>query len=181
MNNIHSLQERLDAFMHCFVTYQDVALDKSEAKEQWDSIEPEAYKKKRKLLNRLELIYKEDNRPADLKEIKQIAIGRGRRDLTMDYLQLSEIAVKDAPQLASLNFGEEEVARVSEIFETLKSLIGPITTPKAEIEVKKLLMEQAYTYLDQAVSSIRTYGQLIFEGEEREKLYKSEHYQNLAR
>jgi len=173
MSNIETLQERLDAFMHCFAAYQDVALDKSEAKEQWDAIEAEAYREKRKLLKRLGLIYEEDGRPADLKEIKQIAIGRGRRDLTMDYLQLSEIAVKDALPLASLNYGEAEIARISEIFETLKSLIGTVTTPKAEIEERLLVMEQAYTYLDQAVSSIRTYGQLIFDGEDRESLYKS--------
>ncbi len=174
MGNIETLQERTDAFMHCFAAYQDVALDKSEAKEQWDSIEPEAYTMKRKLLKRLGLIYEEENRIADLKEINEIAIGRGRRDLTMDYLQLSGIASKDAKDLATLNFGEEKVARISEIFEILKSLIGSITTPKAEIEEKKLLMDQAYTYLDQAVSSIRKYGQLIFDGEPRENLYKSQ-------
>ncbi len=174
MDNIHSLQERIDAFMYSYALFQDVALDKSEAKELWDNVESEAYVAKRKLLKRLELIYDEDGRHDDLKQIKQIAIGRGRRDLTMDYLQLSEIAVKDAEHLASLNFGEADVARISEIFEILKSLIGSITTPKAEIEEKKLLMEQAYSYLDQSVSSIRKYGQLIFDGEDREKLYKSE-------
>lgn len=179
---IDTLQERIDAYMMAVSLFEEVALDKGEAKEAWADLEPIAYDVKRHLMRRLRLLYEEDNNRQGIELLNSIAIGRGRRDLTMDFLQLSELAVKEQDALGTLAYSAEQVAYVAEIFESLKKLLGSINTPVKEVEARKLLMQQAYTYLHEAVSTIRRYGQLIFaDDDDRLKLYKSESHMETGR
>ncbi len=76
-------------------------------------------------------------------------------------------------ELASLNFQEANIVEVEEIYESLAGLLGSINTPKAEIAELKLMMEKAYTYLEDAVKPIKSYGRMIFEDTPREDMYKS--------
>lgn len=172
---IDTLQERIDAYMLTVAQFEEVAMEKGEAREQWLELEPKAYALKRRLMRRLRLFYEEENNKQGIEHLNNIAVGRGRRDLTMDFLQLSELTKKEQEALASLGFTADDAASVGETFESLKALLGSINAPVKEVESRKLLMQQAYTYLHEAVSSIRRYGQLIFADDEvRLKLYKSE-------
>ncbi len=173
ISKIDTLQLRLDGYLYTYAQFEEIAFNKSESLTQWDSGEDNAYKVKRKLLRRLITLAEEAGDTAELAELKKISKGRGREDLTMDFLLLAGKARKYQVELATLNYQEDEIIEVEAIFETLKSLLGSINRPNSEIATKKLLMEQAYTYLAQAVNSIQSYGRMIFEDTDREDLYKS--------
>jgi len=177
---IDTLHTRRDAYLHCYSMYQEVIFDSAAALEAFRALEEQAYKDKKKLLSRLKMIAMENGDKNELKELRQIAYGNGREDLTLDFLKLSGKVKKQKPELLDMGYVEEELDRVELTFIKLKDLIGSINLPNAERESRQLLMDQAYTFLAMAESKIKDYGQMLFEGTDREDLYKSESRQKIG-
>jgi hypothetical protein len=175
---IELLPFRLDAFMYCYTQFEEIALEGSDAKKEWKEIEPRAYIVKKRLLRRLRMLAEERDDLIEKVELIKIAKGQGRRDLTLDFMQLSEKVKQQHDGLISIGYTESDLAEVETIYETLKRLLGSVQRPKKEVEDAQTLMEQAYTFLMLAVNPIKAYGQMIFEDTEREQLYISQELSN---
>lgn len=173
ITTIDLFPQYIDAFLYCYVQFEEVAFDKGEALELFRKLEPKAQTRKKKLIRRLMLIAEENGNDDEIKELKKIKMGRGREDLTMDYLKLAGKARRQERDLATLNYNDDEISDIEDTFERLRRLLGSIKTPNQKTQELKLLMEQAYTLLHQKEAQIKKYGQLLFEGTPRAELYKS--------
>lgn len=172
---IDTLEDRLNALIYLFGYYTEVALNKSEAREQWDALEPQAHQLKRDIIESLRFIYEELGDDKRLKELTEIAIGTGRKDLFCDFAQLSGVAVRDKAHLISMGLPETIVEDTDAIRDQLLPLFGSLEATPEEVEKRALMVQQSFTWLDEAVSEIRRYGKFAFRNDaEKQERYKNQ-------
>ncbi len=172
---INSFEDRYLTLIHAFSMYTEVSLNKSEAEESWKELEPLAQKLKREIIVALQFIYEEEERFEDLRQLNEIAVGTGKKDLYCDYVELRGIATKDLDHLVSMGVSETAPADMEAIFEQMIPLFGALEAPAELVEERSLLVKQAYSWLDEAVDQIRRYGKFIHANNpDRYVLYKSQ-------
>ncbi len=171
---IITLDDRYLTLLHAFSLYTEISLDKNVAESAWKKIEPKAQRLKRIIIEALQFAYEEEERFDDLAKINEIAVGSGKKDLYCDYVELRSIATRDLPLLVSMGVSETAPADMEAIFEQLIPLFGSLEAPSELVEERALIVKQAYTWLYEAVDSIRRYGKFIHaDNPKRLVLYKS--------
>ena len=174
---LDTLHLRLEAFMTAYGEYESMALNESEVLDLWQGIEGEAYRVKRRAIYYLKYIFEEDKKAAGGEILDKIAVEHGHHDLTLDFIRLSDLVQEHSDALLELNFTTKEVQRVSEIADTLLTLLGSITGTPEQVKEKVVHLQKAYTYLHHGVDSIRRMGKvLFFEDAERLAHYKYDVY-----
>lgn len=179
---LESYSDRIDAFIVAEAEYNAVAFAKSEALTQWRAIEEEVSHRKFDLITILRFCFEEKNMQSEIKELKRISQGRGRRDMTVDYMELNKMAEKyiDLFDVVGED-GAAHVAYTAQTFEKLRALLGDINIAPAEVREKELLAKQVFTYLQQATNEIRRRGQFAFRNNEMKlNEYKSDFHQYLG-
>ena len=179
---IDTLEYRIGAFAVAESEFNAVAFDKSEAKKEWEKIEPDALELKRTLMHYLRFVFKRNNMTNELKSLGEIAKGKGRRDLMLDMMDLHKLAQKHINLLATVGLDASLIDAANNMFEKLRSLLGDLNAEPEEVERKKMMLRKAYTYLWQAVDNIREFGQFVFwKDPNKSELYRSDHYQRIGR
>jgi hypothetical protein len=179
---LESLSDRIGAYSVANSEYNTVAFAKSDAKIAWEEVEPTASKHRSKLIHYLRFAFKRNDMKPELKVVTEIAKGRGRRDLMIDMMDLQKLIEKHLDIVTPFGMTIADGIKAEELFETLRSILGGIDTPAAEVTTKKKLAQQAYTYLWESVDEIREFGQFLFwEDDKKLDLYRSDHYQRVGK
>ena len=179
---LDSFQDRIGAYAVAEAEFNAVAFAKSDANKEWKNLEPEAKEIKETLMHYMRFVFKRNKMSAELKSLGEIAKGRGQRDLMLDLMDLHKLAQKHKELLPTVGMDLNLIDEANTMFEKLRSLLGELKTEPEEVETKKMLAKKAYTYLWDAVSNIREFGQFVFwKDEERLDLYRSDHYQRIGK
>jgi len=177
---ITTLDERIGAYAHASSIWENSEFAKSEAKKRWIEEEGGAHDFKERLLHVLNHALREN--PEELKYVKKIAAGHGKRDLVMDLKDISVLGRRNIDALSAIGFDPAEIEKAEALYEKFSNLLSEANMNSDEMEELKTLAYQAYTYLQEAVAEIRTNGQYVFwKDEARLNLYKSEHYQKIGK
>lgn len=177
---ITTLDERIGAYAHASSIWENSEFAKSDAKRQWIQEEDGAYTFKERLLHGLNHALREN--PDELKYVKKISAGHGKRDLVMDLKDISVLGRRNIDALSAIGFDPADIDKADALYEKLSNLLSEANMSPGELEELKTLAYQAYTYLQEAVAEIRTNGQYVFwKDEARLNLYKSEYYQQVGK
>lgn len=160
---LDSYSDRIAAFVVAEAEYNSVRFAKSEALTEWRIIEPDVTFRKFDTIDIFRFIFEEQKMKDELKELNRISLGRGRRDMTVDYMDLHKMGTQYGHLFDTVGEnGEEHVAYLAETFDKLRDLLGDINTTPAEVKEKELLAKQAFTHLQLATNAIRRRGQFAF-------------------
>lgn len=177
---ITTLEERIGAYSHSSSMWENSEYMKSEALIQWLEKEKQAYDFKEYLLHALNHALR--NNPEELKYVKKIAAGSGRRDLTLDFKDIEVLGRRHEQALSAIGFDLTDLDKAAALHDTLSDLLSKANMTPKDLTALKTLAHQAYTFLQEAVSEIRVNGQFVFwKDEERLNLYKSDHYQKIGK
>ena len=177
---IETLDERIGAFSHASSIWENSEFVKSEAKIKWIEDEKLSYDFKAELLH--DLGHALRGNPDQLKYLKKITKGHGKRDLVMDLKDGAVLGRNNKEALEAIGFDLNRLDEAEAMHDKLSNLLSESNMSPGVLEELKTLAYQAYTYLQEASSEIRENGQHVFwKDEERLELYKSDHYQNLRK
>jgi hypothetical protein len=177
---INTLDERIGAYSHASSVWENSEFAKSEAKKQWMEEEKPAYEFKEQLLHALSHGLR--GNPGELKYVKKISAGHGRRDLVLDFKDIAVLGKRNAQALSAIGFDPADLDRAEALHEKLSNLLSEAGMDSEELTELKTLAYQAYTFLEEAVAEIRENGRYVFwKDEERLDLYKSDHYRKIGK
>ena len=177
---ITTLDERIGAYSHASSIWENSEFAKSESKKQWIEKEKIAYEFKSDLLHNLGYALRKN--PDELKYVKKISAGRGKRDLVLDFKDISVLGKRNIDALKAIGFDPANLEKAESMYDTLSNLLSSANMSSGELSELKNLAYQAYTYLQQAVEEIRETGQFVFwKDKKRLDLYKSDHFQKSGR
>ena len=177
---ITTLDERIGAYAHASSVWEISEFMKSDARKQWLQEEDGAYNFKESLLHSLGHALR--NNPDELKYVKKISAGHGKRDLVVDLKDIAVLCKRNVAALNAICFDVEDIERAEALHDMLSNLLSEANMSPGKLEKLKILAYQAYTYLQEAVAEIRINGQYVFwKDEARLNLYKSEHYQQVGK
>ena len=177
---IKTIDERIGAYSHASSLHETSLYAKSDALQKWKELEDEAYEFKWELIHALRFAVRKN--PDQLKLVKKIAEGRGRRDLSVDFKDINVLGRKNKEALTEINFDFSKLEKAGKMHDSLCDLLADANTTPEEIAEAKTAAYQAYTWLKEAVDEIREYGQFRFwKDEDRLNRYKSDYYQGIPK
>ncbi len=174
-----TLKIRLDCYVVAHANYEAMVDRDSAAKKEWDAKAPVVKDLKDVIIHDARFIMREMGKKDEVKYLNKIAVGVGHRDLCMDSMELSKFCERHEAELVSGNFNMDLAAEMKQSYDLLSNLLEDLNKAPAEVKEAEIILRKAFTWLHEAVSEIRKYGQHIFWRDERLDDYKSDHFQNL--
>ncbi len=102
------------------------------------------------------------NTPELTTRVASVAEGSSDADMIQDLNDLAVIGRENLEPLEQVGFDKAKLDRASELNRTLGALRAEASVDKTADREKKLLRDQAYTHLKEAVDTIRECGQFVF-------------------
>jgi len=171
--------QKIELYANASSAFVTSLFDKSEHRLNWDEIEPEAYRFKWDMLDELEFSLR--NNPSELKYVKKIRAGRGRRDLVCDYRDSVTLIGKNRTILEEAFFDFSIEQQAKDDMEILADLLSKMETSPELVDEHKIFCYQAYTLLNESTQKFRDFGQHIFRNDpEKLDQYKSDHFQKIG-
>lgn len=171
---VDTFGDRIDVYTIASAKYIVLMDDSSKLEQQYHDLIEEAQNAKRELIHCFKFAYR-DNKDA-LESLERITKGRSRKDMIFDFVSLIELANEYAEDLLKINFNSSLLLKAQNLHDKLKKIYAKIEVGPKQISEVKDIKNRAYTYLMEALQSIKEYGQFVFwKDEERCSLYKR-HY-----
>ncbi len=148
---------------------------REDAEKQWNEQSPEGYDLRNRLLHGFHYAYRNH---ADLSgRVSAIANGNGHADMIQDLNDIAVLGQQNLEPLQTINFDVTQLDAAATTADTLADLLAQATTDREENSSKRVIRDQAYTYLKKAVDEIRVCGQYVFwRDEQRKKGYSSRYF-----
>ncbi len=148
---------------------------REEAEKDWNEQSPEGYDLRNQLLHSLHYAYRN---AADLAgRVSAIADGSGHADMIQDLNDIAVLGKENIEPLQKINFDLALLDEAATTADALSDLLAQATTDREENNSARVIRDQAFTYLKQAVDEVRNCGQYVFwRNEERLKGYGSQHF-----
>ena len=177
---IKTLDDRIGVYAHASSLWENSEFVKTDAKKKWAEEEKCAYAFKEELLHAMSHALR--GNPDELKYVRKISAGHGRRDLVLDFKDIAVLGKRNIDALKAIGFDPADLDKAAALHEKLSALLSEASMSPAELTELKTRAYQAYTWLQEAVAEIRVNGQYVFwKDEERLQLYKSDHYQKIRK
>ncbi len=175
-----SLKSRLDCFVVAHSQLSALEDQESRAKVEWDETAPDVKNLKNHIIHDTRFLMEELGEKDKAKYLTKIAIGTGRRDLCMDCMELGLFGDKNRPVLESNGIDMENYRQIKQHYDRLSLLLQELNEVPVEVKEARAVLRKAYSWLHEATSEIRKYGQHIFwQDEVKLQDYKSDHHQGL--
>ncbi|MCP4220533.1 MAG: hypothetical protein GY765_38250 [bacterium] len=167
---VDDLPVRIEVMKHAEGKWHTMRFKRSEQAAEWAEKAKVAQELRKKLLHDLSFAFRDDEEL--MKGIKDVSKSTRKAEMIAD-LKLLVSKGNDYPELlAAINFDttllEQATAMSAEVYAAL--YLSKI------VKETKIIRDQAFTHLDEAVETIRDYGQYVFwEDEEKVNKYRSEY------
>ncbi len=143
-----------------------------EAMAKWKKLSPQAYDLRDSILHAMRYAYREQ--PELLNRVQDIAEGRSDADMIQDLNDVAVLGRANAEPLSRINFEMALLDQAAARSDEMSQLLAEATGDKATDSAIKLVRDQAYTHLKEAVDEVRACGQYVFwRDEDRLKGYRS--------
>ncbi|MBN2529166.1 MAG: hypothetical protein JXR76_22445 [Deltaproteobacteria bacterium] len=147
---------------------------KEEAQARWQLESPEAFELRDELVHYMLFAFR--NHEHLLNRVRSVNEGNSNADMIQDLLNLVVIGRENIELLTQVGFDPEKLEFAANVSQDMADLHGAATADKGSMDKSKLLRDQAYTHLKEAVDTIRQYGQFVFwKTPDRRKGYASEY------
>jgi len=154
--------------------WRNVMFGREEAQKQWAALSPKGYALRDELLHFMRYAYRD--LPDLQTRVDSVAEGSSDADMIQDLNDLAVIGRENLNPLAAVGFAPIKLDEAASLNASLGALRPDASVDKAADREKKLLRDQAYTHLKEAVDTIRECGQFVFwKNEDRAKGYASDY------
>jgi hypothetical protein len=150
-----------------YKTYED-------AQKEWSVESPAAFDLRDVLVH--EMFHAFFNSPDLYSKVRTISEGSGNADMIQDLSDLALLGKSNQEPLKAIGFDLSLLDKAEQSVERLSQLLAKNNGLKMSDNKMKVLRDQAYTYLKQAVDEVRRHGQYKFwRDEDRKKGYSSKY------
>jgi len=133
---------------------------REEAQVRWDTESPKAYALRDHLLRSMRYAYRND---ANLmKRVSEITDGTGHADMIQDLQDIATLGRDFAEPLVAIKLKLEELDRAAQVADDMAELLAQVNGERASDNTARIIRDQAYTLLKQAVDEVRVCGQYVF-------------------
>lgn len=140
--------------------------DKREAAQlRWSQEAPEAYALRDRLLRSMRYAYRND--AALMAKVHEIAEGTSHADMLQDLSDIATLGRDFSAPLVAIKLDLAELDQAQDKAAELGVLLAQVVGDKTEDNQPRLVRDQAFTLLKQAVDEIRACGQYVFWDNER--------------
>ncbi len=149
-----------------------------EAEQQWQEESPAGYDLRNQLLHGLLYAYR--NAPDLLSRVSAIADGSSHADMIQDLNDIAVLANETIEPLQQINFDVSLLEKAATTADRLSDLLAAATKDRADNSSARVIRDQAYSHLKQAVDEVRQCGQYVFwRNEARLKGYASRYHRKI--
>lgn len=128
-----------------------------QAQQQWELESPNAYGLRDQLLRAMRYAFRRDD--ALLKRVANIAAGAGHADMIQDLNDIAALGRDFAGLLLAVNVDLAELDRAAMTAATMAVLLAQANGERADNSSARVVRDQAYTLLKNAVDELRACGQ----------------------
>lgn len=157
---VESLLSRAGALREAESRWYKERFQLDDAQQQWDQRSPEAYALRDKLLRDMRFAFRRDE--ALLKRVAGIAEGNGNADMLQDLSDLASLGRDYTDALAKIGVDAAELDRAVALADEMSHVLAEATRDRKLSGSARVIRDQAYTHLKQAVDEIRDTGQYAF-------------------
>jgi len=151
---------------------------RQETEQIWSNESPAAFNLRDELVHTFRYAYR--NNPGLLGRVDEIAQGDSNSDMIQDLNDLAELGKANLDLLAVVNFETILLERAALVADRMADLLGATNGERKSDSEAMLIRDKAYTYLKQAVDTIRDCGKYKFwRTPDRLKGYNSEYWRKL--
>ena len=171
---VEAIPIRVMAFEEAQSNWNNVRFSREEAMKVWMAASPVGYALRDEILHEYRYGYR--RHPALHARIDAVAEGQGDADMIQDLNDLVVIGRKNPDPLTAIAFDFNLLDEAAKQCKTLGHLRAEASVDRAAYREQKLVRDQAYTYLKEAVDEVRECGRFVFwRNEERRSGYVSQY------
>jgi hypothetical protein len=171
---VDDLPVRADAATEAQSIWHDVMFGREEAQKKWAALSPAGYELRDEILHFMRYAYRD--MPDMSTRVESVAEGSSDSDMIQDLNDLAVIGRENLEPLVAVGFDPKKLEEAASKSKELGSLRADASVDKAADQEKKLVRDQAYTHLKEAVDTIRQCGQFVFwKDQDRVKGYASDY------
>jgi hypothetical protein len=146
-----------------------------ESEQIWSNESPAAFNLRDELIHTFRYAFR--NNQGLLGRVDEIAQGDTNSDMIQDLNDLVELGKANLDLLALVKFNPALLERAALVSDRMADLLGATNGERKSDSEKMLIRDKAYTYLKQAVDTIRDCGKYVFwRNPDRLKGYNSEYW-----
>ena len=169
---LDGLRQRISGARHAQSLWTVFRFSKAEAQKIYDKESPAAYALRDNILHHMKFAYRKI--PSTKGRVRKISQGRGDADMVQDLSDTVVLGRQNRAPLEAIQFDFSLLDQADEKVAQITPLLARATGSTAESKKAKLIRDQAYSYLKEAVDEIRDYGQYVFwKNEARQNGYYS--------
>lgn len=179
LNLISDLPTRVGALRYAQALWNKVFKDRSAAEEQWNVLSKEAFDLRDELLHYCKYAYK--NNKSLLETVYRINEGASSADMVQDLIELAVLGKENTSKLEVVGCDITKLDRAEQLAEEVGILLSKVNDDRSNGDKPaKEMRDRAYSYLKQAVDTIREAGRFVhWKDEEKAKQYASAYFREI--
>ena len=157
---VDALPARTDALRYAEARWGTERFSHEAARKEWEERSLKGYELRDLLLHHMRFAFRQDEILA--KRVAAIADGTGHADMVQDLSDLAALGEGRTDALAAVGVDPALLDEAARLSDELGTLLASATEEKMLGNSLRVLRDQAYTHLKQAVDKIREHGQYVF-------------------
>lgn len=153
---------------------------REDAMRLWDVESPQAYALRDQLLRAMRYAYRRDE--TLLRRVSEITAGSGHADMIQDLNDIATLGRQHSAPLVDIDLDLAELQRAADTAGRMADLLAQVNGERSADNTARVVRDQAYTLLKQAVDEVRACGQYVFWDSESRRLgYHSDYLRSLRK
>ncbi|MCP4152913.1 MAG: hypothetical protein GY757_34595 [bacterium] len=157
---VEDLPARCGALFEAEAAWQVCQKSRSENDREWKLQSPQAYKLRDRMLSDFRFAFRKE--PDLLKTVTDIAKGTGHADMLQALNNLAVLGRQETELLAGTGFDMDLLEQAALASDELSSLLAIVTSARELLSEEKMIRDQAFTHLKEAVNEIYECGRHAF-------------------
>lgn len=171
---VDDLPQRIGALRVAESNWFSERHSREEVQQRWEIESPKAYALRDQLLRAMRYAYRKD--ASLMKRVSEIAEGSGHADMIQDLNDIAVLGRDYSAPLQAINVDLADLDRAANVADAMGELLALVNGERASDNSARVIRDQAYTLLKQAVDEVRACGQYVFwDNESRRDGYFSAH------
>lgn len=173
-NLINTLASRAVSLRYAEMVWNAEAGKRKEATKEWNAAKNDVMKFKNEMIHDFNFAYRND---ANLSQkMREIAEGNSFPDMVQDLGNMAVLGRNNPAPLQLIRYDMAKINTADVLSVRMGDLLAQVNGEKDNNSADKLVRDQAFTYLNEAVSTIREYGKYVFWKDEKKlKNYTSDY------
>lgn len=159
---LDELPARIGALREAEARWQLEFRSRQEAEDQWMTTSEDIYALRDELLRAFRYALRKDVQA--LQQVARIAEGSGHADMIQDLTNLAALGRHHSDALTAIHFDLGKLDMAARMADSTAQLLARANGDRQQDNDARIIRDQAYTYLKQAVDEVRDCGKYVFFG-----------------